>query len=74
MKIKILEIKIKYDILTQRKIRGMTLKELSFKTGISAKQIRKIEKGQVYPKIDSLVKIAIALDAKIDDICFYELQ
>jgi probable addiction module antidote protein len=45
--------------------------DLAKKTGLERKSIYKILNGEVDPKICTLVKIAKALDVKIDDLISY---
>lgn len=54
-----------------RKARGMTIKQLSSKTGISFRSLGKYENGQLNidgAKLKTLVKLSLALDCKIEDI------
>lgn len=54
-----------------RKARGMTVKQLSSKTGISFRSLGKYENGQLNidgAKLKTLVKLSLALDCKIEDI------
>mgnify|MGYP000426972662 CR=1 FL=1 len=57
------------DIIIQlkniRKQKKITLQDLSKKTGISVKQLSKIENQKAVPSAATLQKIAAALDAKI---------
>lgn len=48
-----------------RKENGLSTKELSKKSGISTAGINKIERGQIFPTITTLMKIANALDRKV---------
>lgn len=56
-----------------RKIRiekGMTQKEIAEKCGINDANIRKYESGRQNPKIDTIEKIAKALDVEISELLF----
>lgn len=48
-----------------RKSKGLTLQELSDKTGIGRTTLNNIENGSVSPTLTQLELIAIALDTKI---------
>jgi len=49
-----------------REIRGMTQSELGAKAGMGAASISHFETGQRGPAIESLVKVADALDVSVD--------
>lgn len=56
-----------------RKIRiekGMTQKEIAEKCGINDANIRKYESGRQNPKIDTIEKIAKALDVEVSELLF----
>lgn len=52
----------------KRKERNLTLAQLSDKTGISTTHINDIENNIKEPSISMLVRIAKALDLKIEDL------
>lgn len=56
--------KIKYS----RKKAGLTQKELGESLGVSAAMIAQYESGKRNPKIETLIKIAEALDCEVSDI------
>ncbi|ADQ06475.1 transcriptional regulator, XRE family [Caldicellulosiruptor hydrothermalis 108] len=67
------------DIIIQlkniRKQKKITLQDLSLKTGISVKQLSKIENQKAIPSTATLQKIAAALDVKfliVDDTTLHE--
>lgn len=51
-----------------RTSKGLTLMELSKKTGIGKSTLNNIENGKVSPTLFQLETIAIALDMKITDL------
>lgn len=51
-----------------RSLKGITLKELAALTGISKSSLNYYETEKIYPRIDQLEKIAIALGIKITDL------
>ncbi len=51
-----------------RKEKGLSLAELSEKTGISQSYINEIEKGKKYPKTDKINKLAEALGVEYDEL------
>jgi len=55
-------------IRTLRKLKALTQEELGEKAGLSYKFIGEIERGMVNLSLDSLVKIANALDVKAGDL------
>ena len=51
-----------------RKERELTLKQMSRRTGLSISLLSQIERAESSPSISSLYKIAVALDARIQDL------
>lgn len=51
-----------------RKLKALTQEELGEKSGLSYKFVGEIERGKVNPSLDSLVRIANALDVKVGDL------
>lgn len=51
-----------------RKDKELTLKQMSRRTGLSISLLSQIERAESSPSISSLYKIAMALDAKIQDL------
>lgn len=51
-----------------RNEKGVSLRELSKLTGIGKSTLQRLENGEVYPRMDAMEKIAIALDVKISDL------
>ena len=52
-------------IKQERLKRGLTLKEIESKVGISATHVSEIERGRTSPTVGALSKIALALDTKM---------
>lgn len=48
-----------------RELRGLTLKDLSSRTGISVAMLRKIENNQVIPPLGELIKLGKAVEMKM---------
>ncbi len=46
--------------------RGMSLNEVSKKSGLSMSYINEIEKGKKYPKTDKIMALAAALEVEYD--------
>jgi len=53
---------------------GISLKELSDRTGISPSYLNEIEKGKKYPKADKIVLLAQALDTPYDELVSLKLE
>lgn len=56
-------------VRAKRKEKGFTQKQLSELTGLSTSMISGIEAGYTKPSIDSLVSIALALSADMNELC-----
>ena len=62
-----------YLIREMRKLKGIKLKELSDMTGLSISYLSEIENNKdCNPSLLTIVKIATALDEKLDDIYFVD--
>ena len=57
---------IRESLISGRKRRGMSQKELSLKTGMSQAAISNIENGTTKPTIDSLRRMADALGTRLN--------
>lgn len=55
-----------------RKVKGLSQEELSEKVGIDSKHLSRIEVGKSYPSLDTLERIANALNAELKD--FFEFS
>lgn len=60
------KIRIGKEIASLRAKRGMTIRELSEKTGIYISNLSNIETGKTSTGVDTLSKIADALGARVD--------
>ena len=60
--------KFSENLIRLRKYKGMSIKELSEKTGISQRMIVHYEKYVSYPSLDKIEKIADALKVNIADL------
>jgi transcriptional regulator with XRE-family HTH domain len=47
-----------------RRERGLTISELHYRTRMSHQAVAKIERGDVFPKLDSILSICQALEVK----------
>lgn len=59
------EFAVVQEIINARKIKGLTQKELSQKTGIAQSDISKLEKGNGNPSIKTLQRLANAMNKKL---------
>lgn len=53
------------EVLTEK---GVTGKDLAYKVGLTETSISRIVKGDQYPKIETLISIASALDVDVKDL------
>ena len=53
------------SIKALRTERGLTIRELAYRTGLSAAAISRWESGQRVPSVDSFNKVVTALDAEL---------
>ncbi len=58
--------KISADLIKLRLDRNMTQKDLADKTGLKQSAVARLESEEVLPKLDTLLKLAKALDASIN--------
>jgi DNA-binding NtrC family response regulator len=56
------------NIREQRKIRGLTLKQMSRRTNLSVSLLSQIERAESSASVSSLFKVATALDVRITDL------
>ena len=54
--------------------RGLSLKDLAGKTGLSASYLNEIEKGKKYPKSEKILLIYEALKEKFEDLITLQLK
>ena len=55
-----------------RKKKGLTMAELALLIGVSRQSIYYFEASQREPSIDTLIKIAVALECTVDDILDFQ--
>jgi transcriptional regulator with XRE-family HTH domain len=60
--------KLGLKIRELRKLMGYTQEELNEKSNVSAKFIGEIERGEVNPSLESLIRIASALNINVRDL------
>ena len=60
--------KLKHHIKQHRARMNLTQKELGIQTGVSRQAINTIERGKVLPSILLSLRIAEALEMKVDDL------
>jgi putative transcriptional regulator len=63
---------LRNKITYYRNKKGMSQTELAKKLGISASYLNRIEKGTKDPSLRLAVRIAHALDVKLDDLFFVD--
>ncbi len=63
---------IKFTIKCIRKEKKLTLKQLSYKTGISTTHLNDIESNSKMPSLIFAIKIAKALKVNINDLYYIE--
>lgn len=66
--LKVEDMKIEMLLYEVRKKKGYSLQQLSKLTGISTSHLNYIEKNEKEPTISVLVRIAIALNVKVDEL------
>lgn len=62
---------IKNNMGKLRSERNMDFKELSFKSGISERYLRFIEKSEKTPSLETASRIAKALNTSVDDLFLF---
>ncbi|MCL2212743.1 MAG: helix-turn-helix transcriptional regulator [Oscillospiraceae bacterium] len=63
---------LKFYISKIRKQKGLSAKKLSEKAGISSRVIDRIEAHSVNPRLETMCKLADALEVPITDLFSYE--
>lgn len=56
------------NLAYERKVAGLTQKQLADKMGIKQQQLSRWERNQIEPTVSSIVAIAKALDSTYDDL------
>lgn len=54
------------DIVRRRKILGLTQDQVAKKAGLSQAQVARLENSSQIPRVDTLIKVAIALGMDIN--------
>ncbi|QCK17147.1 serine hydrolase [Mangrovivirga cuniculi] len=54
------------NLIYQRKLKGLTQKELSDRTNITVRTIQRIEKGETEPHLQTVKLLAVAMDIDVD--------
>ncbi|MEJ8306645.1 helix-turn-helix transcriptional regulator [Saccharibacillus sacchari] len=58
--------KIVNQLMLRRKVLGLTQQEVATKAGITQAQVARVENEHTIPKLDTILKIASALDVSIE--------
>lgn len=53
------------DIIKRRKMLGWTQEEVAKKAGLTQAQVARLENSSQIPRVDTLIKVAVALGLKI---------
>lgn len=53
------------DIVRRRKMLGWTQEEVAKKAGLTQAQVERLENSSQIPRVDTLIKVAVALGLKI---------
>ncbi|MCX2743038.1 serine hydrolase [Mangrovivirga sp. M17] len=56
------------NLIYQRKLKGLTQKELSDRTNITVRTIQRIEKGETEPHLQTVKLLAVAMDIDVDEL------
>ncbi|MBT8318605.1 MAG: helix-turn-helix domain-containing protein, partial [Gramella sp.] len=56
------------NLVYQRKLKGLTQKDLSDKTNVTVRTIQRIEKGETEPHLQTVKLIAAALEIEVDEL------
>ncbi len=59
---------LKENLVYQRKLKGYTQEELSHQTGVTARTIQRIEKGEVQPHLQTVKLLAEGLEIDVNDL------
>ncbi|WP_282134779.1 helix-turn-helix domain-containing protein [Seonamhaeicola maritimus] len=63
---------ISENLLYQRKLKGYTQEDLSDKSSVGVRTIKRIEKGEVQPHLQTVKLLAIGLDVNLDNLIVIE--
>lgn len=56
------------NLIRQRKLADLSQDELSFRASVHRTEISQLERGLRIPRIDTLVKLAVSLEASYDEL------
>ncbi|MHA6278611.1 serine hydrolase [Salinimicrobium sp. CAU 1759] len=64
--------KLAENLVYQRKLKGLTQKDLSDRTNVTVRTIQRIEKGETDPHLQTIKLIAAALEVEVDELIVLE--
>ncbi|WP_084625579.1 serine hydrolase [Salinimicrobium xinjiangense] len=64
--------KLAENLVYQRKLKGLTQKELSDRTNVTVRTIQRIEKGETDPHLQTVKLLAAALEMEVDELLVLE--
>lgn len=64
--------KLAENLVYQRKLKGLTQKELSDRTNVTVRTIQRIEKGETDPHLQTIKLLAAALEVEVDELMVLE--
>ncbi len=64
--------KLAENLVYQRKLKGLTQKELSDRTNVTVRTIQRIEKGETDPHLQTVRLLAAALEVEVDELLVLE--
>ena len=68
-----MEVRVTYRVYEIRRIKNMTLRDLSIKSGISRTEINNIENNLKDPTIRTMCLLSLALDVSLQDLFSIEV-
>jgi len=68
-----MDVRVTYRVYEIRRIKNMTLRDLSIKSGISRTEINNIENNLKDPTIRTLCLLSLALDVSLQDLFSIEV-
>jgi len=66
-----LYLKITIHLAELRKKLGLYGREVAARSGVSISTIERIEAGTIIPRLDTMCRLALALDVSLDDLVSY---
>ena len=64
--------KLAENLVYQRKLKGLTQKDLSDRTNVTVRTIQRIEKGETDPHLQTIKLLAAALEVEVDELMVLE--